>query len=127
MKYRFKPKSQIVLVEIKLSHHGKECSIPAALDTGAAFTVIDPDLVRYLDIDPSKTACKTKIVTATKPEFCPSVMIEKVSCLGRTVKKLRVICHRLPKETNLQGLLGGDFLSHFDIRINYRKGFVELV
>jgi len=36
------------------------------------------------------------------------------------------MCADLPPQLKLDGVLGLNFLQHFDLRINFREGYLEL-
>jgi hypothetical protein len=46
--------------------------------------------------------------------------------VGQKVAALDVLCHDLPAESGIDGLLGLNFLRHFRLTIRFRKGIVEL-
>jgi len=42
------------------------------------------------------------------------------------VTRLEVLCHDIPAESGVGGLLGLNFLRHFKLTIRPRKGIIEL-
>jgi len=39
---------------------------------------------------------------------------------------VEVLCHDLPPESGVDGLLGLSFLKHFKLTIRFRKGIIDL-
>jgi hypothetical protein len=40
-------------------------------------------------------------------------------------EQIDVLCHDLPEESNLDGILGLNFLRKFDINLRFSKGIIE--
>ncbi len=84
-----------------------------ALDTGATFTMIPPEKIiitgHKIPVSPEETI---KIFTASGIEYVPLVTISSFASLGITVRNIKVICHALPPESPVEGLLGLNFLIH---------------
>ena len=89
-----------------------------ALDTGARMSLIVPELARALGFEPEKMEPAVRLVSATGPASAALLMVASVSVLGLKVKNLRVMCHLLPPDLGLDGLLGLNFLNHFNIEID---------
>ncbi|MHC4249550.1 MAG: retropepsin-like aspartic protease family protein [Planctomycetota bacterium] len=97
-----------------------------ALDTGARLSVISPATAEELgfgadDLEPSIT-----VTGATGATPAAMVKIDSVSVLGLEVEKVRAICHTLPPRLRLDGILGLDYLKHFNITINHEAETVAL-
>lgn len=100
--------------------------ITMALDTGALFTVIPIETALAIGYDPVKTPKRVELVTASGIEFVSRLTVRTVRCLGQTVKNVDVICHNLPPQSPVKGLLGLNFLSHFNVHLNFLFGRLEL-
>lgn len=111
---------------MKLEHGNKTADVEVALDTGAVTTIINSSIAEYLGCNPAASQKRRRIVTASGIEWCSVVHVDKVTACGKTLENLEVICHDLPPATTIRGLLGENFLRHFDLKINYKKRFVEL-
>jgi predicted aspartyl protease len=123
-RHYFNLKSGIIPVNVEL--YGKTVlTARMALDTGATFTIISWNAAELLGYTPERDS-KIKIITASGTEVVKSLKINKLSALGYTAKNLKVICHDLPAESAVDGLLGLDFLKNFNLFINFTKGYVEL-
>lgn len=52
----------------------------------------------------------------------PVVIVNKMYCLGRLIENKEILAHTLPFGTYVEGLLGMDFLSIFEIEIRPYAG-----
>ena len=110
-------RGRLILVPVRFEH--KISYRPdMALDTGARMSLIVPELARALGFEPEKMEPAVRLVSATGPASAALLMVASVSVLGLKVKNLRVMCHLLPPDLGLDGLLGLNFLNHFNIEID---------
>ena len=65
-----------------------------------------------------------RIVTASGIIQPPIISVERFSCFGKTVYDFEVLAYELPRDCFIDGLLGMDFLSSFDISISTKNGTV---
>ena len=107
----------IVYVEVGGPHTSQ--LIAMVLDTGAIFTIIPIEAARAIGYDPANTAKRIEMVTASGIEWVPQLTVRSVSCLGRTIKNLEVVCHDLPAQSPVKGLLGLNFLRHFNVHLDF--------
>lgn len=86
-----------------------------ALDTGARWILITPDLAAELGFEPDKLERATRLVGLTGPTFAAVVTVQSVSVSGLEVADLRVACHPLPADFGIEGILGLDYLNRFRV------------
>lgn len=127
---KYDPSSSVVVVDCLLESADGTFSlvIPVALDTGASFTVVATDILVQLGYDPANPLLKRRrIVTGSGIEYAPRMTLRSVTAIGQKVTNLEVLCHDLPAQSGIDGLLGLNFLRRFRLTIRFRKGIVELV
>lgn len=91
-----------------------------ALDTGASLTMIPPEKIIATGHEiPTSREKRITIFTASGIEYVPLVTISSFSCLGITVRNINVVCHNLPPESSVEGLLGLNFLIHLPAFIEF--------
>jgi aspartyl protease family protein len=88
-------------------------SLKLAVDTGATYTMLPPDLLFDIGYDPATAAKRLELSTASGLAVAPLLRIRTLKCLGLTVKDVEVVAHHLPPESPVEGLLGLNFLTHF--------------
>lgn len=102
--------------------------IPVVLDTGASFTIVATEILVQLGYDPANPLLKRqRIVTGSGVEYVPRITVRSATAIGQKLSNLEVLCHDLPAESGVDGLLGLTFLRHFKLTIRFRKGVIELV
>ena len=119
-------RGRLILTPVDMQHEGAPQCPDMALDTGARLTVIRPRLARELGIEQDGTELTTSITGAVGATRAVLLRVESVSVLGEEVRKLRVLCHALPENLKVDGILGLNFLSRFNIEINNETETVTL-
>jgi len=101
--------------------------IPVVLDTGASLTIVATDIMAQLGYDPANPSLdRQRIVTGSGIEYAPRTAVRSATAIGQKVINLDVLCHDLPPESGVDGLLGLSFLKHFKLTIRFRKGIIDL-
>ena len=125
----FDPSVSSIVVDLLLEASDGRSSmvIPVVLDTGASMTVIATDIMGRLGYDPANPAlARKRIVTGSGIEYAPRTTVRSATAIGQKVANLDVLCHDLPPESGVDGLLGLNFLRYFKLTIRFRKGIIDL-
>lgn len=96
------------------------------VDTGAAMTMLSWEILEGLGYDPAGTKERVRLVTVSGFERAPPITVESFHCLGEEIQDFEVICHDLPFNRYVGGLLGMDFLRRFDVAIHPRRAVIEI-
>lgn len=96
------------------------------VDTGASKTVLSWSIMQGLGYDPASVKKRVRLVTASGFELAPQVSVDRFHCLGQEIQGLSVICHDLPFDHYVDGLLGIDFLRQFDFAIRPKQEVIEV-
>jgi predicted aspartyl protease len=91
------------------------------LDTGATHTLLHPDTAARLGIRPvADVPRKTTMVFGGRHIAFPVVQLPTIAVGDATVEELPVgVFLALPDMTAVHGVLGGDFLQHFIVTLDY--------
>lgn len=116
----------LIFVEARIWGKHSFRIVNLALDTGASTTIVASDIMVALGYDPAKSTKRTRVITGSGVEYRKVVTVSRLEALGKPVDHLDVICHDLPEESKLEGLLGLNFLRHFDISVRYSDGTIAL-
>jgi len=100
--------------------------IKMALDTGASYTIIPIETAVAIGYNPALSKRHIEITTANGVVVAPIITVETLSCLGTEVKNIDVICHDLPVQSPVKGLLGLNFLVHFPPFKKFLKDIEQL-
>lgn len=114
-----------VVVYVELTGPRTSRTIIMALDTGAVLTIIPIETALAIGYDPTQASERIELVTASGMELAPLLTVQRVRCLGHTVSALEVACHDLPTQSPVKGLLGLNFLRHFDVHLKFRSNRIE--
>lgn len=98
-----------------------------ALDNGAAITIVHSNDLTAIGYDLDSIDPRASIVTATKPESEKALVVEKIQEIDQVIENFDVICHDLPPESGVDGVLGLNFLRHFDTDIRYSNNTLTLM
>jgi len=96
-----------------------------ALDTGASTTMLNAGILRAAGYDPARGS-ETRLITGSTTLTARLLMIDRLDAAGQSVENFEVVCHDLPEESELDGLLGLNFLCLFDTEINYSNATIVL-
>ncbi len=118
--------TNVIVVFVELKTGEKSITVKMALDTGATYTIIPWEVAEILELKPELSKEKTEMITASGVESAPLVTIESISAAGSHVKNMEAIVHDLPSKGYVDGLLGLSFLKNFNVKINFKEGFLEL-
>jgi predicted aspartyl protease len=115
------------IIRIGAEIHGPRAIIIAslALDTGASTTMLNTEILRMAGYDPARGS-ETLLITGSTIPTARLLTIDRLDAAGQSVKNLEIVCHDLPDESELDGLLGLNFLCHFDLEINYSNATIVL-
>lgn len=97
-----------------------------ALDTGSSDTSIPTRIASDLGYDVSNP--KQVVLLTTGSGILPAniITVRKLTAIGETVENIDVVCHDLPFGSTIDGVLGLNFLAHFDLNISFSTGTIEL-
>jgi predicted aspartyl protease len=116
----------IVNMAIEGPDGGELRILHAVFDTGSSSTIIPWDVAISLGYDPARVTQRRKIVTGSGVEYAPVITVRKLTAIGESISNINVLCHDLPEDSKVDGLLGLNFLKHFDIDILFSKGTVDI-
>jgi predicted aspartyl protease len=116
----------MILVEGRLFGPAVSRDLVLLLDTGSSLTTIQIKLVVELGLQPKLAAKHHLIRTFDGVARLPVVQVPRVRVCGQQVENLSVACAEFSPRLGLDGVLGLNFLQHFDLRISFRDEYIEL-
>ena len=111
------------IVEVSINHAGP---YPFLLDTGAQITSIDPALAAALQLKPQVAARMLGVVS----QAVPIAEVDDMQVGGQDIPHTQVAIQSLGRlqaaDPSVRGVLGGDFLRHFDVLIDQANSLLCL-
>lgn len=124
----FNPSQRLIRLPIKVESisGGNYRDLIVALDTGSSNTSIPTKIASDLGYDLSNP--KQVVLLTTGSGILPAkiITVRKLTTIGETVENIDVVCHDLPFGSTIDGVLGLNFLSHFDIKVSFSTGIIEI-
>jgi len=96
------------------------------IDTGASLTVITPEALEALGIELGETARRVRVNTAGGPVEAPVLRIDSLAVGDYKVSSLDAGVIELPDMPDVDGLLGMNFLRHFQFFIDQHEHQLRL-
>ncbi|MDD3013858.1 MAG: TIGR02281 family clan AA aspartic protease [Candidatus Gastranaerophilales bacterium] len=87
------------------------------IDTGATYTIINPDLANKLGLN-LNNAQKINLITANGTITASKAVLNSVEIKGLSAKNVEVAVSNMGTNSNLPGLLGMSFLKNFKVTID---------
>ena len=123
----FNPKQGPILVAAEATGPTGIANLKLVLDTGATTSLINLSTLLYLGFDPDQSPQRVRMVTGSKIEVVPVVVLTRMGAMGRSRYGFPVLAHALPPSSAVDGLLGLDFLRGQALTIDFRAGALTLV
>ncbi|MGO9202258.1 MAG: TIGR02281 family clan AA aspartic protease [Limisphaerales bacterium] len=120
------PHAGLITLEVEVFRRAKSRIVRMALDTGATYVMVPFHVLEALGYAPRKARKKLSITTASGTKTAPLVSLDKLKAMGKTVAAVPAICHDLPRQSPVDGLLGLSFLKWFDVDLHFRTRTLRL-
>ena len=119
---------QLIALSLEVSSINADSvqAFSVALDTGASITTIPSQVAIDLGYDLSNPKQEVNILASSGIFTAKIITVHKLTAIGETVENIDVLCHDLPEDSIVEGLLGLNFLQYFDIKISFSTGTIEI-
>jgi predicted aspartyl protease len=124
--HAFLPGSGPILVQATATGPAGTSELKLVLDTGATTSLIDLTTLLLLGFDPDQSPRRMRMTTASSVVVAPVVVLTRLSALGQHRFGFPVIAQALPKGSDVDGLLGLDFLRGQVLTIDFRACWINL-
>ncbi len=123
----FSKDEPLIKVDVQIKGaKGTEIFLVFAFDTGATNTIISWEAAYRLGYDPALSSNRKRIITGSSIEYAPIITVDSLTAIGTKADKLEVLCHDIPEESGIDGLLGLNFMRTIDFCIKYSMGIIEI-
>ena len=127
-KTKFDTSSNVITVDAEVMNRDNTDfeSLRMVLDTGATYTIIPWNVAFSLGYDPAVSKRRVKLIMGGSVEYAPIITVTAFTALGESIAHFDVICHDLPEDAKVDGLVGMNFLRNFDLSVKFSEGIIEL-
>jgi len=123
LRFRLIWRSQII-VQVKINHTGPYDFL---VDTGSQATIVDPALAAELHLTMEGRIGLVGVGFHTHPSFAHTDILEAGSQASTNpLVVVQNLGYLQATDRHIRGILGGDFLGHFDVLIDYVHGMLCL-
>ena len=127
----FDPNASIITLDVALFSvtSSKYRIVKLVMDTGASNTSITPDAILGLGYNLSNAKQGPPSITASGVVLSKIITLSRLFAIGEVAENIDVSIQQFPEELtnlNIHGLLGLDFLRHFNVNICFSSGFIEI-
>ena len=119
--FRYNPKNSIIICHCEITGPKLSLALKMAVDTGATYTMISVEAAIAVGCDPFTVRRRIEMTTGSGVEYVPVIIIPEFKTLGVKMTNLEVVCHNLPVESPVEGLLGLNFLNHSKLLIDFSR------
>lgn len=123
--FTFDPKAPSIILRAVVEEEITRI-VTLILDTGSSFTHLPWRVLQAIGYDPGTSKERVRVVTPSGGEIPPKVKVKRIRALGESLEDVEVLCHDLPPEAKVDGLLGLNFLRNFNIAIRFKEGVIEI-
>ncbi len=92
-----------------------------ALDTGATYTMAPVGALLAIGYDPASSTARVDFVAAGSVEYKLLVTVQAVHAFGICIPQITIVCHDLPPQSPVRGLLGLNFLKHVCCSLDFPR------
>jgi predicted aspartyl protease len=118
----FDPSRNLIIVEGEISGPLGDTPLRLVLDTGAAASLVVPDIVDALGYSPRDAEVVTGVCSAVGKEQGYILRVARFSALGFTLPDVRIHVFDLADRYGIDGLIGLSFLRQFNYEIRSAEG-----
>jgi len=125
---RFSPSKDLIFVKGSVHglHHRAGRRVQLVLDTGAAETIIVPDLLDELGYSARDGESIVTMRSAAGREQGYLIRVARFKALGHQARDFRVHVQDLPEGWGIEGLIGLSFLHQFNYEVRSQEGRIRV-
>ncbi len=125
--FKFDPKQSVIICHSEIVGPKIELSLKMALDTGATYTMIPSEAAVAIGRDPLRSRRRIEITTGSSIEYVPVITVPIFRAFGIEIKNMEIICHNLPTQSPVEGLLGLNFLKRAKVIIDFSRNIIDVI
>lgn len=125
-KFSFDPKGSSIILNAFLYHRGFQKIVRLVLDTGSTYLTLTPEVAVSLGIELDGVLEKNEMINICGVESVPMINLDLVRVGNKEARMVKTLIHSLPPQSYVDGLLGLSFLRNFNLKIDFKNGWLEM-
>ncbi len=125
-RYRLTVRHELLFTRAALKYQNRIRAVNLLLDSGSTYTILSWEVLLSLKLEPATSSIRRSIMTASGLLVLPEVAIDEFHSLGQLVKQFPVLAHIIPLGSQVDGLLGMNFLRQFETALNFKQATIRL-
>jgi len=121
----FDPGAHLLIFSCTIEYHDI-ARVRLALDTGASTTTIRESSLRDIGYPPESLTDLVPFSDASQSHLVPRITLKSLSLAGARVENLEALCYTIPEEYGIHGVVGLNFLRHFNLNLNFKQGILTM-
>lgn len=113
------PQKPLIPVDVLLEGPQGRQFVHMALDTGASYTLVPTSTLIAIGYDPTRAPTRIEFIGASRVERRPLLRIDALQALGVRLLNVEIVCHDLPTQSPVRGLLGLNVLKHLSVHLDF--------
>ena len=123
--YRLTVRNELLFTRAALKHENRIRVVNLLIDTGSTYTILSWELLLSLKLDPAASSIRRPIMMANGLLVLPEVEVNQLHSLGQFVERFPLLAHTIPLGSQVDGLLGMNFLRQFEMDLNFNQGMIR--
>jgi predicted aspartyl protease len=123
-RYQLTVRHELLFTRAALKHQNRVRVVNLLIDSGSTYTILSWEVLLSLKLDPATSATRRSITTVNGLLVLPEVEVDEFSSLGQSVNHFPVLAHTIPLGSQVDGLLGMNFLRRFELTLNFKKAAI---
>lgn len=116
-------RGELIYLPVRLGHR-TSCRRMVIVDTGSRLSIVTPEVAGEIGLEAREEPGRTLVAVAGSAPLRKAT-VSWVSLFGETVRGLEVICHPLHPALGFHGILGMNFLQHFNVGLDNDSETIE--
>lgn len=125
-RYRLTVRHELLFTRAALKHQSRIRVVNLLIDSGSTYTILSWEVLLSLKLDPAVSLIRRPLVTASGLLVLPEVEVDEFHSLGQSIEQLPVLAHTIPLGSQVDGLLGMNFLRRFEMDLNFKQAIIQL-
>jgi len=122
---KFDPDAPILVFKCVIEYRSRLIA-DLALDTGASKTIIREKLLEAVGFDLKEVTTYSTFGDATETHLVPEVTLRAFALGPEKVENVQCLAYTIPEEHGIDGVIGLNFLRHFNMSLDFQKGVLTL-